>query len=170
MSVPHRNAQLTLQRQQYVPGGRHARVLLPLVFCRECGQEYLSVSRIDDGGVRYVPRRDNDAGGGNDNAGYLFISDDQPWPATPDGLLVMLIEPGSQDRCAISRLDIVTACSGTVPVAVEGFTVAVKVTSWPEVEGLRLEVSVIVEFVLEERLTVCVRIAEVLPLSLLSPA
>ncbi len=30
---------LTLQGQQYVPGGRRERVLLPLVFCRECGQE-----------------------------------------------------------------------------------------------------------------------------------
>jgi hypothetical protein len=62
------------------------RVLVPTSFCRECGQEYLSVTRIDDGGVRYVPRRDNDAGGG-DNAGYLFISDDQPWPATPEQAL-----------------------------------------------------------------------------------
>jgi superfamily II DNA/RNA helicase len=63
------------------------RVLIPTSFCRECGQEYLSVSRIDDGGVRYIPRRDNDAGGGNDNAGYLFISDNQPWPATPEQAL-----------------------------------------------------------------------------------
>jgi superfamily II DNA/RNA helicase len=63
------------------------RILVPTSFCRECGQEYLSVTRIDDGGVRYIPRRDNDAGGGNDNAGYLFISDDQPWPATPEQAL-----------------------------------------------------------------------------------
>jgi superfamily II DNA/RNA helicase len=63
------------------------RILVPTSFCRECGQEYLSVSKIDDGGTRYVPRRDNDAGGGNDNAGYLFISDDQPWPATPEQAL-----------------------------------------------------------------------------------
>ncbi|MFQ5745211.1 MAG: DEAD/DEAH box helicase, partial [Acidobacteriota bacterium] len=33
---------LTLQGQQYVPGDR-ARALLPLVFCRECGQEYYCV-------------------------------------------------------------------------------------------------------------------------------
>lgn len=63
------------------------RILVPTSFCRECGQEYLSVTKIDDGGTRYVPRRDNDAGGGNDNAGYLFISDDQPWPATPEQAL-----------------------------------------------------------------------------------
>ena len=63
------------------------RILVPTSFCRECGQEYLSVTKIDDGGVRYIPRRDNDAGGGNDNAGYLFISDDQPWPTTPEQAL-----------------------------------------------------------------------------------
>ena len=33
------------------------------------------------------PRRDNDASGGNDNSGYLFISDDQPWPETPEQAL-----------------------------------------------------------------------------------
>lgn len=43
-----------------------------------------------------------------------------PWPATPDGLLVMLIEPGSRDRSAISRLDVVTACARALPVAVDG--------------------------------------------------
>lgn len=43
-----------------------------------------------------------------------------PWPATPDGLLVMLIEPGTRDECSVERLDIVAACAGTVPVAVDG--------------------------------------------------
>lgn len=39
---------LTVNAQQYVPGGRD-RVLLPLVFCRECGQEYYSVVRDNTG-------------------------------------------------------------------------------------------------------------------------
>jgi pentose-5-phosphate-3-epimerase len=43
-----------------------------------------------------------------------------PWHCTPDGVLVMLIEPGSRDRCAIDRLDVATACAGTLPVAVDG--------------------------------------------------
>jgi hypothetical protein len=43
-----------------------------------------------------------------------------PWPAKPDGLLVMLIEPGSRGRSAISRLGVVTACAGALPVAVDG--------------------------------------------------
>ena len=57
------------------------RILVPTAFCRECGQEYLAVTKIDDGRDHgYRPRRDNDASGGNDKSGYLFISDDQPWP------------------------------------------------------------------------------------------
>jgi hypothetical protein len=43
-----------------------------------------------------------------------------PWPAPPDGVLVMLIEPGSRDRCDVGRLGLVTACSGGLPVAVDG--------------------------------------------------
>jgi pentose-5-phosphate-3-epimerase len=42
------------------------------------------------------------------------------YPATPDGVLVMLIEPGTSDRSAIGRLAVVTACAGDLPVAVDG--------------------------------------------------
>ena len=64
------------------------RILVPTAFCRECGQEYLAVSKVDqDGATRYTPRRDNDASGGNDKSGYLFISDDQPWPETQEQAL-----------------------------------------------------------------------------------
>lgn len=42
------------------------------------------------------------------------------WPAAPDGVLVMLIAPGSRDRCALRRLAVVTACAGELPVAVDG--------------------------------------------------
>ncbi len=64
------------------------RILVPTAFCRECGQEYLAVTKVDqDGATRYTPRRDNDASGGNDKSGYLFISDDQPWPETQEQAL-----------------------------------------------------------------------------------
>ena len=64
------------------------RILVPTAFCRECGQEYLAVTKADqDGATRYTPRRDNDASGGNDKSGYLFISDDQPWPETQEQAL-----------------------------------------------------------------------------------
>lgn len=42
------------------------------------------------------------------------------WPARPDGVLVMLIEPGTKNRCALGRLAVVTACAGDLPVAVDG--------------------------------------------------
>lgn len=42
------------------------------------------------------------------------------YPTTPDGVLVMLIEPGTRDRSAIGRLAVVTACAGELPVAVDG--------------------------------------------------
>ena len=42
------------------------------------------------------------------------------WPATPDGVLVMLIEPGSANRSALGRLAVVTACAADLPVAVDG--------------------------------------------------
>jgi hypothetical protein len=59
------------------------RILVPTSFCRECGQEYLAVTKVEaDGATKYTPRRDNDASGGNEASGYLFISDDQPWPLT----------------------------------------------------------------------------------------
>jgi hypothetical protein len=51
------------------------KLLLPLAFCRECGQEYLIVRRTATG---FESRDDTDAS--DDNTGYLYISDDQPWP------------------------------------------------------------------------------------------
>jgi len=49
--------------------------------------------------------------------------DDPHFPADPDGVLVMLIEPGSRDRCRLDRLGLVTACTTQfphLPVAVDG--------------------------------------------------
>ena len=59
--------------QVFAPNTERHR-LYPLVFCRECGQEYLLVRRRD--GVfeaRHWSEHD-DAGG------YLYISEDSPWP------------------------------------------------------------------------------------------
>lgn len=49
------------------------------------------------------------------------LSEPEPrWPAAPDGVLVMLIEPGSRDRCRVERLAIVAACAAGLPVIVDG--------------------------------------------------
>lgn len=42
------------------------------------------------------------------------------WPAAPDGVLVMLIEPGTRDRCRTERLAVVSACAHRLPVNVDG--------------------------------------------------
>ncbi|HVX69716.1 MAG TPA: DEAD/DEAH box helicase, partial [Mycobacteriales bacterium] len=86
---PEAERYITDTYQLRVPGEPN-KALLPLGFCRECGQEYLVVARTRrDGETVFVPRRDADASGGDSVTGYLYISDDLPWPADPiaDGRL-----------------------------------------------------------------------------------
>ncbi|MEV8404254.1 DEAD/DEAH box helicase [Streptomyces niveus] len=68
---------ITRTYQQRVPGAAE-KLLLPLSFCRECGQEYLAVAREqrDDGSVLFRTREDED-----DEQGYLYVSSLNPWPA-----------------------------------------------------------------------------------------
>ncbi|MDI3420123.1 protein kinase domain-containing protein [Streptomyces luteolus] len=74
----------TYQLEQPGSGGKP---LFPLAFCRECGQEYMTVWRIDDSGTfRYEPRRDTSASGGRSGEGYLYVGtpgEDYEWPADP---------------------------------------------------------------------------------------
>jgi ATP-dependent helicase YprA (DUF1998 family)/very-short-patch-repair endonuclease len=69
---------LTVHAQQFVPGDRD-RTLLPLVFCRECGQDYYSVVRTSDDHLEERPFGLFVDTEGKD--GYLYISDDRPWPS-----------------------------------------------------------------------------------------
>ncbi|MBT7188724.1 MAG: DEAD/DEAH box helicase [Anaerolineae bacterium] len=81
---------ITVNYQQYVPGDR-GKTLLPLVFCRECGQEYYNVrvSEDDETGVRNFELRDyGDLLRGTDaQPGYIYISETKPWPKTDDEIL-----------------------------------------------------------------------------------
>ncbi len=80
---PEAQRRLTLHGQQFVPGDRR-KLLFPLTFCRECGQEYYSVRRIRDpqsGREMFLPRPygeipDDD----QEQAGYLYLSSANPWP------------------------------------------------------------------------------------------
>ena len=68
--------------------GSGGKILLPLAFCRECGQEYLAVWRQEKAGATvYKARRDASmAGGDGDDGpkrvsdGYLYVAGDLPWP------------------------------------------------------------------------------------------
>ena len=91
---------LTLNRQQFVPGDRK-KVLLPLVFCRECGQEYYCVRRIEDsdsGSVTYVPRELSDrSNDGDSRAGFLYCSSENQWPSGTEAELSKLPEDWIED-------------------------------------------------------------------------
>ncbi|MDN5895870.1 MAG: DEAD/DEAH box helicase [Nocardioides sp.] len=77
---PEDTRHITDTYQVRVPG-QPDKALLPLGFCRECGQEYLVVARTTvDGESQFVSRRDVDASGGDAVTGYLYVSSDYPWP------------------------------------------------------------------------------------------
>ena len=60
------------------------KALLPLGFCRECGQDYYIVARVErEGRVAFVPRSDQDASGGDTVTGYLYLSSTNPWSSDP---------------------------------------------------------------------------------------
>ena len=78
---PEDDRHLTLNGQKFVPNDRE-KILLPLEFCRECGQEFYCVwrTRTETGGHKYVPREFSEpALDENDVAGFLFISQERPW-------------------------------------------------------------------------------------------
>lgn len=86
---------LTVYGQRYVPHDR-SRVLLPLVFCRECGQEYYVVRKVHDrdtGLTVFLPREFEDHGSdeGGD-AGFLHLSSTDPWPTETNDILEKLPE------------------------------------------------------------------------------
>lgn len=74
---------ITLQGQRFVPGDRD-KVLFPLCFCRECGQEYYTVritTNTDGQRRRVMPRDFSDRLPDEDSeAGYLYIGSHKPWP------------------------------------------------------------------------------------------
>ncbi|XRQ09279.1 DEAD/DEAH box helicase [Actinomadura welshii] len=74
---PENVRRITRDYQLRVPG-EPDKLLLPLAFCRQCGQEYLSVAREEQAGRTVIRHRRGD----DDQAGYLYISEQSPWPET----------------------------------------------------------------------------------------
>jgi ATP-dependent helicase YprA (DUF1998 family)/very-short-patch-repair endonuclease len=71
--------------QLFVPDHRE-QLLMPLVFCRECGQEYMPVRlREDEQGKRLAePRELNDTAAGEDEIGFFYYSSTDPFPDRED--------------------------------------------------------------------------------------
>jgi superfamily II DNA/RNA helicase/very-short-patch-repair endonuclease len=78
---PPKERFITLNGQKYVPDGTRERVLLPLCFCRECGQDFYTVFKkvADSESTEIVEPRDlgerSDEGGAA-SSGFIFISDE----------------------------------------------------------------------------------------------
>jgi|LSQX01.2.fsa_nt_gb ATP-dependent helicase YprA (DUF1998 family) len=74
---------LTIQRQLYVPNSNKNKILLPLAFCRHCGQEFYTVTKIfdDEREVwRLQPRDLNErVFDENQEAGFIFADDANEW-------------------------------------------------------------------------------------------
>lgn len=78
-----KDRRIMLQGQKYVPKDRR-KLLLPLAFCRECGQEYYVVSRVTDparGILHFIPRELRDLMREEErDRGFLFHNPENPWP------------------------------------------------------------------------------------------
>ncbi len=87
---PEATRTFTTQEQQFAPDDR-TKLLIPLAFCRECGQEYYTVriGKSDAGGLEVRPRRLNDTTGNDEDeeTGFLYASLEKPWSDDPEELL-----------------------------------------------------------------------------------
>ncbi len=105
---------ITLQYQQFAPGGRE-RILLPLVFCRECGQEYYTVRWQDEESfvtrelqdqLRYTPDGAKKRASGQRSGlpGFLYVDRDDQWPRERDGIEERLPDEWKETRNGKVRL------------------------------------------------------------------
>ncbi len=98
---PESERYITLHGQKLVPGERE-KVLLPLVFCRECGQEYYCVrDKNDKNGRSFVPRELSDRFPSPDGEpGFLFRSEEEKvaWPDDLDAIMERIPEDWLEER------------------------------------------------------------------------
>jgi len=74
---------LTIQRQVFVPNSNKNKILLPLAFCRHCGQEFYTVLRVFDeerNAFKFISRDLNERIFESDQeAGFLYVNDADKW-------------------------------------------------------------------------------------------
>lgn len=74
---------LTVQRQLFVPNSNKDKILLPMAFCRHCGQEYYTVTKVFDEekeAWRFAPRELNERVFDEEQeAGFLYVNDADKW-------------------------------------------------------------------------------------------
>jgi ATP-dependent helicase YprA (DUF1998 family) len=87
---PGSSRYLSLQGEYYAPGNEGERLLYPLAFCRECGQEYYLVNLRKSGPDRMTPRLplfdpENEEDGVQ--PGYFALEEDELWSAAHEAEL-----------------------------------------------------------------------------------
>ena len=104
---PENSRYITVNGQQFVPGTRE-KILLPLVFCRECGQEYYCVHsrREQQTGKRsLIPRTiDDQTGEDGYESGFLYLSTVNPWPTDDPEILRKVPAEWIEDLSGSQRL------------------------------------------------------------------
>lgn len=98
---------ITTEGQKYVPGDR-SKVLLPLVFCRECGQEYYAVRSHrdqDTGKTVFEPRELRDQVSDEESeSGFLYLSGVKPWPTKAKDVIDRLPDDWLDSSGNISKI------------------------------------------------------------------
>lgn len=111
---------VTLDGQKFVPGDR-GRMLFPLVFCRECGQEYLRVRLGGEPGDRsFFPPLGDDLDPENEVNGYLYVSAGLPWPEENEQVCDRLPEEWVEEARGFPRVRSSYRRYLPQPVAVDG--------------------------------------------------
>ncbi len=81
---PPEERTITLEGQQFAPGSARGKLLLPLAFCRGCGQEYYTawLSHDNTGAEHVTPRQLRDSKAEEENSApvFLYLSRERPWP------------------------------------------------------------------------------------------
>ncbi len=90
--------EITLRGQKYVPGDR-SKILLPLVFCRACGQPYYRIDRPRAGQTGKITPRDSFALNVSEDceSGYLYVSEQYPWTGDIEDVLSRVPEDWIED-------------------------------------------------------------------------
>lgn len=102
-----------------MPGDRN-KILLPLVFCRECGQEYYVVRRSQDSETRrylYEPRELSDRFSDEESdAGFLYLNGEDPWPEDINQVMERLPDEWLEEHRGSIRIR--SSRQGNLPKAV----------------------------------------------------
>ncbi len=89
----------TVNGQKFVPNDR-SKILLPLVFCRECGQEYYVVRKFKNSDTRsqaFGPQEfDDNTEDDTSEKGYLYVSTLDPW--LPENMFEKIPEEWLEER------------------------------------------------------------------------